>query len=171
MKRAYLVLAIAACLGAVSSGCDSDRIAKLEKDSAALKAKVDKQSAAENFELQGKCAKDARVWFNMNASRDKDTILLDFTNHYNVKRNRCFIMIEHHFNSHLAGDRGDSWSNMLSLFDVYENAKYAEFSENHYTYFKPTISTSNEVISCEVQGTKCSTEDEFYKLTGSYMND
>ena len=108
----------------------------------------------------------------MNWSRDKDTILLDFTNHYNAKQNKCFILAEHHFNSHLVGTGfGDSWSNMMNLFDIYENAKYAEFGENHYTYYKPTIHTGDEVIMCNVQGTKCKSQDEFNNLTSTYMND
>jgi hypothetical protein len=158
---------LASC--ALVAGCDSDRLAKLGKENADLKAKVEKQDAAVDYDLQAKCSKDARDFFN--TGRDKDTILLDFTNHYNGKLNKCFILAEHHFNSHLTGSFGTSWSNMMSLFDVYENNKYGEFGENHYTYFKPQIHTTDEVITCEVTGTKCKTEDEFSNLVRSYMND
>jgi len=165
----FAIALLAAC--ALCAGCDADRISKLEKENAELKAKVNKQSAAENIDLQAKCSKDARAWFNENWSREKDTIFLDFTDHQNAKQNKCFILAEHHFNSHLAGAGGDSWSNMMSLYDVYENAKYAELSENHYTYYKPTIHTGDEVITCNIQGTKCKSQDEFNNLVGPYMND
>jgi len=64
-------------------GCDvQDRTNKLEKQVQELQAKTSKQDAIAEYDLQAKCSKDARAWFNENWSRDKDTILLDFTNHY-----------------------------------------------------------------------------------------
>lgn len=158
---------------ALLAGCDTQRISKLEKENAELKAKLEKQSAAENFELQGKCSKDARTWFNASVSREKTTIFLDFANHYNEKRNKCFILVEHHFNSTsvLGIKEGTSWTNDETLTDVYENEKYAEFMENHITRWKPAITNDEEVIACEVQGQKCKTADEFNNLTGPYMND
>ena len=62
-------------------------------------------------------------------SREKETILLDFTNHYNVKQNKCLILVEYHYKSQFTGPGGESWTNDTSLFDVYENAKYAYFAE------------------------------------------
>lgn len=165
MKLAIGLLACCTLL----AGCDTDRIAKLEKENADLKAKVEKQSIVVDYDLQAKCAKDARSWFNENWSRDKDTILLDFTNHYNAKQNKCFILVEYHYKSNFAGPGGDSWTNDMSLTDIYENSKYAGFDENHYTYYKPQFNTHDEVISCNVAGTKCKTGDEFNNLVSHYM--
>jgi hypothetical protein len=167
MKLAIGLLTCCALL----AGCDADRIAKLEKENADLKAKVEKQSLIDNYDLQAKCAKDARVWFKENWSADKDTILLDYTNHYNAKLNKCFVLVEFHYNSHFAGPGGDSWTNNMDLTDVYENSKYAHFAENHYTYRKPEFSTHAEVISCDVLGNKCKTGEEFNNLVGHYVND
>jgi hypothetical protein len=64
------VLVLMICIGLLA-GCDADRIAKLEKDNADLKAKLDRQSAAVDYDLQAKCSKDARAWFNGNWLRDK----------------------------------------------------------------------------------------------------
>ena len=153
------------------SGCDMGRVDRLERENAALKAKVDKADVARDFDLQAKCSKDARAWFNGNWSRDKDTILLDFSNHYNAKQNKCFILVEFHYTSHFAGPGGNSWTNDMSLTDVYENAKYAYFAENDITNFKPEINTRQEVISCDVAGAKCKTGDEFNNLIRPYMND
>ena len=66
----------------VMGACDSsERIARLEKQNQALQAEISKSSTTADYDLQAKCSKDAREWFNENWSRDKDTILLDFTNH------------------------------------------------------------------------------------------
>ena len=153
-------------------GCENtERLNRLEKQNADLKAELDRDRSTRDLDLQAKCSRDARQWFNGNWARDKDTILLDYTNHYNVKQNKCFILVESHYNSHLAGLGGQSWTNDMSLFDVYENAKYGQFDENHYTYFRPQISTKDEVILCNVQGNECKTGDEFNTLVRPYMND
>ena len=47
------------------------------------------------------------------------------------------------------------WTNDMTVYDVYENINYGHFAENHYTYYKPTISTRNEMLSCEVWDKKC----------------
>jgi hypothetical protein len=59
----------------------------------------------------------------------------------------------------------------MTLWDVYENTKYADFAENHYTDFKPPVSTSDEMIICETLRTRCKTVDEFNNFTRPYMND
>src|SRR5579859_1367236 len=82
-----LVLSLILC-----TGCDhEDRISRLEKQVSGLRSDVDKTSAERDFDLQAKCAKDARLWFNENWSKDKDSVFLDFTNHYNKSSNSCLI--------------------------------------------------------------------------------
>jgi hypothetical protein len=153
------------------AGCDADRISKLEKENSDLKTKLEKQSAAENFQLQAKCSKDARAWFNENWAGGKKAILLDFTNHYNAKQNKCFIIVEYHFNSETGVPGEYLWANDTNLYDVYENSKYGEFMENHYTHTKQKFSTEDEMITCEVYGTKCKTQDEFNNLVRPYTSD
>jgi len=157
------------------AGCDGDRTAQLEKEIAELKAKINQQDTARNFDLKEKCSTAARAWFNGNwasTSHDKDTITLDFIDHYNAKFNSCLIIVEYHYNSHLAGPGGQSWTKIINMYDVHENSKYADFSENHYTYIKPpNISNNEEVITCDVEGRKCKTAGEFNDLTRPYMTD
>jgi hypothetical protein len=62
-----------------------------------LQAEIGKNAKSADFDLQSKCARDARTWFNDTWSRGKDTILLDYTNHYNKKSNQCFILVEYHY--------------------------------------------------------------------------
>jgi len=46
-------------------GCDTgERINRLEKENVELKAKLEKEHLALDYDLQAKCSKDARVWFN-----------------------------------------------------------------------------------------------------------
>jgi hypothetical protein len=154
---------------ALAIGCNiPERVSRLEKETKEMQSE---RNRATDYDLQAKCSKDARGWFNENWSSDKDTILLDFSNHYNKKENRCFILVERHYNSKLAGPGGASWTNHMSLWNVYENSEYGDFAENHYTYYKPKVSSSEEVIMCEMLGQKCKTVDEFNALVRPYMND
>jgi hypothetical protein len=71
-KRIVLILWLAM---AGLAGCDTARVDRLEKEKAALKAKVDKADVARDFDLQAKCSTDARAWFTLTfAPRDKNTV-------------------------------------------------------------------------------------------------
>jgi hypothetical protein len=152
--------------------CDlPDRVSRLEKKSEELDTRVSKNETTADYDLQAKCSKDARAWFNENWSRDKDTVLLDFSNHYNKKGNKCFIFVEYHYNNRFVGQGGTGWTNHMSLWDIYENSKYGEFVENHYTYFKPTITTSDQLVTCDMFDQKCKSMDEFNSFMRPYLND
>src|SRR5947209_5291592 len=84
----------------LSLACDTNRVAKLEKDNLALRAQVQKlEQQPASLDLQAKCSKDAKQWFvsNWQSSPDPNTILLTFINHYNSKQNKCFILVEYHY--------------------------------------------------------------------------
>jgi hypothetical protein len=54
-----------------ATGCDTgERLAKLEKQNQELLAEVKKGQATADYDLQGKCSKDARAWFNENYQPD-----------------------------------------------------------------------------------------------------
>lgn len=162
IKTAALGLAIVLC-----SGCDmKERISRLEKENQELKATVEKNGAVVDYDLQAKCAKDARNWFNENWQRDKNTALLEFTNHYNKSQNKCFIFVEYHYSLFSAG----SWTSNMSLWDVYENVKYAAFSEQHVIVSDSKTKPTDMMIQCEVRGEKCKTLDEFQKGISPYLN-
>jgi hypothetical protein len=112
-----------------------DRVAKLEKQVDELRVESRKNRAVADFDLQGKCAKDSRGWFNENWNRDKDTILLDYSSHYNRAQNKCFVLVEFHYTL----DKSGSWTGDMMLWDVYENTKYGNFTENHMISFNPTV--------------------------------
>lgn len=163
----YLVMLVAAAL-LVSTGCDSDRIANLEKQNKELQTELSKsRNAVAEYDLQSKCSKDARGWFSENWNRDKDSILLDYTNHYNKGLNKCFIVVEYHYRFMTA----DSWMNHMSLWDVSENSKYGEFSESHVVLQKPDFKIEDKVVECEVAGKKCTDLQGFNQIARAYMND
>jgi hypothetical protein len=67
-----------------------------------------------DHDLQAKCSKDAKTFFTEGWTRDKDPVLLDYSNHYNKAQNKCFIYVEYHF--HTGTDA--SWTNDIFLWDV-----------------------------------------------------
>jgi hypothetical protein len=96
---------------------------------------------------------------------------LDFTNHYNKSLNKCFILVEYHYNSKFGLLGESSWTNDMTLTDVYENARYGEFAENHVTRLKPHFDVRIDVIQCQMLDQKCKTSDEFNGLLRPYVND
>jgi hypothetical protein len=159
------LLALTLC-GIFFSGCDTDKIARLERENKELHELVEKQQATADLDLQAKCARDSKNWFNENWQRDKTTTLLDYTNHYNKSRSKCFILVEYHYSL-----EAGNWVNDLSLWDVYENSKHAQFTEQHV--FSPVISgvkPYDKVLSCAGPDKECKTQDEFNGLISSYLN-
>jgi hypothetical protein len=160
-----LVIAVGTLL-LLSFGCgDRDRVGRLEKQVQELQNDTKKQQVSTLYDLQSRCSRDAKVWFNDNWNRDKETKLLDYTNHYNSAQNKCFILVEYHYS--LAD--GSSWVMDMSLTDVYENDRYGNVSVTHTIHFKPVVETQEVVGSCVVVGTKCKDVDEFNRLVRPYM--
>src|SRR6516225_4166184 len=95
--RAFVYAPVCLALLSLLPACDDHaRLNKLEKENTELRAKVEKQSASENFDLQQKCSQAAERFLMQGWRRDKDTILLHYTNHYNQKQNICVIYVEEH---------------------------------------------------------------------------
>jgi outer membrane murein-binding lipoprotein Lpp len=165
-KKLAIIAGVAVVV--LAAGCgDSQRIAQLEKQNEEFKAQLARNQAATDFDLQAKCSKDAKTWFDENFPSDKDTILLDRSNHYNKEQNKCLVMIEWHYKAAFYGE--GSWTNHMSLWDVYENTRLGEVVEQHIIEFKPP-STRNEVQSCNVLDKKCTSVGEFNVLVRPYMS-
>jgi hypothetical protein len=151
----------------MATSCNTnDKISRLERETEQLKAEVNKNNAAIDYDLQAKFAHDARGWFNDHWSRDKDTTLLDYTNHYSKASNKCFILVEYHYST----DRNGSWINDMTLWDVYENSKYGDFSETHTISFQPTLGSHDHIIICELLGDKCKTGEQFNEFVRPYLS-
>jgi len=162
------LLPVTASLLLIATGCDtSERVSRLEKQNKELQEEVRRETATADYDLQAKCSKDAKAFFREGwGSGGKDVLLLDYRNHYDKKLNKCFILVEYHYKF----GEGLSWMNDMSLWDVYENSKYGDFSENHTIVAKPDFRSGDEVITCEVTGTQCKTVQEFNNLISPYLN-
>jgi len=150
----------------IGIGCDTtERISRLEKQVQELQAEAKNNQTTTDYDLQAKCSRDAKTWFTENWSSDKDTILLDHTNHYNKSLNKCFVFVEYHYRS-----TSFSWTNDMSLWDVYENSQYGTFIENHTDYGAPNFTAEVRVLTCKLASTTCKTPEEFNRLAHPYMN-
>jgi hypothetical protein len=162
----WLLLTAVLFLGA----CNTDRIAQLEKQNKEMRAELDRQKTLVDLDTQAKCSNTSRIFFNINFRRDKDTVLLDYSNHYNKKLGKCFILVEWHYN--VRPSTTGEWFNVMMLHDVFENNKYAELSEEHLLNINITpVATETRIVRCEVDGQQCKTSDEFGQQTRHYMVD
>jgi hypothetical protein len=164
MARVPILSLIVAML--VVGGCDDpQQTARLQKENAELKAQLNEKNVTRNYDLQTRCSKDAKVWFNQSYSRDKDTMMLDFSNHYNTASNQCLILIEYHFSNR----SGRSWLNNMSLYNVYENARYGNYLEEHVIGFDHD-DPKDKLITCDMFDEKCTSLDQFNKFVQPYMS-
>ncbi|MFY9560859.1 MAG: hypothetical protein WAQ52_11545 [Terriglobales bacterium] len=151
------------------TGCDhEDRLAKLEKQNQELQAEIKKRdNAAGDLQSQARCSKDAKTWFKENWPSGGNTLMVDYSNHYNKARNQCFAFVEYHF---AVGTEG-SWLNSITLWNLYENEKVGEFIERHTIYKGDVLPPEQHMVTCTVYGTTCKGIDEFNRLSGTYMRD
>jgi hypothetical protein len=166
------MLRLAVVFVAVGSflSCDlEDRTAKLEKNVQELQEKNKKQDATAEYDLQAKCAKDSKAWFNEQWASDKDTLLLTYTNHYNKASNSCFIFVEYHHTTY-SGKTASSWMNNMSLWNIYENNQIGDISESHENFTDPNIPSESSVVVCEMGNTKCTTVEQFDDSARPYMS-
>jgi hypothetical protein len=162
---AKLMLLICSATALLGSGCDQDqRIASLEKQVKVLNDKLDRQTEREQaiaeYDLEARCSRDSRQWFIENWSRDKDTIILTYTNHYNKRLNNCFVYVQWHYTT----DKRGSWMNDMELWNVHENTRLATCGERTFVLPSKNLQTEQTVFECDVQGRKCKTLDEFNNL-------
>src|SRR5689334_21740257 len=79
-------------------------------------------SAAPNvradYEFQERCGKAAASWFNV---RYDGQALSEFSNHYNRKLNKCFVLA---MGSIISKDGVTTWA---QLHDIHENKQYGDF--------------------------------------------
>jgi hypothetical protein len=149
--------------------CNTDRIAQLEKQNKEMRAELERQKSLVDLDTQNKCSNAALSFFRRTWSRDKDTVLLDYSNHYNKALGKCFILVEWHYNSHTVFN-GSAWFGVVQIHDVFENNRYAEISERHAVTFTPP-NTIDTVTSCNVDNVACGSMEEFHNKTRHYMVD
>ena len=76
----------------IGTACNTEsRLNRLEKETKEMRQEAVKRQASTDYDLQARCSRDAREWFKENWSREKDTVFLDYTDHYNKALNKYFI--------------------------------------------------------------------------------
>jgi hypothetical protein len=158
------VIFVLALLGYLPLGCcRTERISYLEKENLGLRAQVAKDRAVAEYDLQAKCSRDATAWFNDNWSgKDKKTIiLLTHTNHLQKSSQ----------DNYSRGGNGN-WVNDMTLWDVYENKNYGQYTETSTSHPNQSPEFTYRVLACELFGKAkgCETMDDFTDLVWAYLN-
>lgn len=134
-----------------------------------LTAYQPKQATAgqkEDYELQERCSKRAAERFKEEsgnfAQSDKDTkYRTTYTNHYNGKLNKCFVLF-----TTIGVPMGKEdiqkfgISTDKTLWDINENKQYGDFLN---------FRAMPEPMQCEVSGKICHSEAEWDSLVKAYM--
>jgi hypothetical protein len=115
--------------------------------------------------LQEKCAKRARDEFR-DLGWEKDPFA-SFTNHYNEKLNKCFMLIE---NTDAKTTPGAIYTNR-GLYDAFERKSFGEYMRStadgkKYWEAKPFVCN---VTQPSGESVTCKSPDEFDELIKIYM--
>ena len=133
-------------------GCNNQTPTK--EQSSVSQKKVD-------YELQEKCGKQSKEYFSKEYEngtvKTKDgTISTYYTNHYNKKQNKCFLLLRF---THIYNNKKKGYSYSEKLWDINENNKYGFFVENG----------KNNL--CFVLDKECKSEEEWNSLVKPYMEE
>ena len=124
-------------------------------------------STKEEYELQERCSKRTEDLFkkeygNYIVSNEAGTTTSNYTNHYNRKLNKCFILVTQ---THIPKDKETREKLGVSiektLVDINENKLYGHF-------FK---FSNGGLTVCKVLGKHCSSDNEWNALVMPYMEE
>ena len=123
------------------------------------------QSVKEAYELQERCGKRAQEVFNKeygngNFSIDDRTFMITYTNHYNRKLNKCFVILE----SISFPKKKDKLGILIdkTLWDINEMKEYGGFAK---------FSDTDKLSRCLVLDKGCNSEIEWDSLVKPYMEE
>jgi hypothetical protein len=127
-------------------------------------------SLTQTYELREKCGRDAREWFQ-HAHPDTYTrevlgktterTQVSYENHYNEKRNRCFVVVREDYSASYPGQPTEG-SVSMTLLDVNENKELG-------SVYDPWPSKSDVQHECTVADQKCTSRDAWVQLAAPYM--
>jgi len=120
------------------------------------KQKSIEKKQVSNFELQAKCAVQATESFNYFVVDPKENQEDTYINHYNLKYNKCFILIKYPI-----GIENKDGIYMEDLYDAVEKKPYGSFWVKIPTWDKP--------IACEMLDKFCNSRTEWDAFVKTYM--
>jgi len=141
-------------------------IKEQQKTISILNAQVSEGKHARSiFELQERCAEQARKSFNDMGYNKKD--MAGFENHYNEKLNKCFVEIT---NTQTVA-RGEVMTTRM-IFDALEGKNYGEYfwqTEKGKKYWEVAPFVC-DVIAPSGEKQFCKSDEEFKELMKPYMD-
>jgi len=143
----------------VASGCNTDKLAHLEKENHDLSAKLDAVAKAANLDLQEQCANQASSAFRELGWKKEPSA--GYANHYHEKLNKCFIEIY--------SMKAPSVS--MSVSDAFEGKVYAEYfwiNTHGRKYWEVRPDTCKVTLLSGHEQT-CKSQEEFEQLIKAYM--
>ena len=101
------------------TGCNGDRISRLEQQQHELSTKLDLLTKASNIDLQERCATQAQKFVEQKKGFYPNNVLLSSSNHYSTRINKCFVRLY---------STGIS-ANGETIYDGFEDRVYAQCSK------------------------------------------
>ena len=150
-------------LSLVASGCNTERLARLEKENRDISARLEAVTKAANLDLQEKCSNQAS---SVSRQMGLKSAFAVYTNHYNPKLNKCFITV---FNTATVGSipTVSMW-----VQDAYEGKEYAEYfwiNRHGQWYLEVKPDTCKVTLLSGIEKT-CESQEEFEQLIKVYMD-
>jgi len=163
-KLATLLLVVAVGILGLFAYSQTVALRQQRRQVRELTAELDSAPKLASLDLQEKCAKQAREEFKTYWEQHEGA---SFTNHYNTKLNKCFILTAY-IDPMTAS--GSIWTHKM-LFDAFEGKDYAEYdwkSDKVKKYWEvpPFVC---KVMLPSGEETMCHSSDEFDALMKQYM--
>jgi len=131
-----------------------------------LNTKIEEKAKTVGLEVQEKCSKQAGEQYAENGWKKEP--IASFTNHYNEKMNKCFMLIE---STTPAKPSDGTFFNSKLLFDAFEGKSYGEYdwrSDKAKKYWEVApINCKGTLLSGEEK--TCHSLDEFNEIVKLYM--
>lgn len=158
-------------LAAFMVGCRTpERLERLEREQAELKAQLRKQEESRQFDLQAKCSARAKQFYDgfdlPNTGFRVRTPASWYSNHYNRQLNKCFVLIEEHVLLH------GKWFKNVWIYDAFENSEHAHVELN--LELQGRLAVTGELAGplnlCKVEGIICESSADFYSRIKPLMS-
>lgn len=121
-----------------------------------------------DYELQEKCGKDARAWFERaypqpytKEVNGRNTVItsVNYENHYNQKLNKCFAVVSNE-SSESIPDKPSDHSIIKTLMDVNENREVGSVYDRY---------TNAPLRICSVADAECTSLKKWDALASTFM--
>ncbi|MBI3793284.1 MAG: hypothetical protein HY280_00975 [Nitrospinae bacterium] len=134
-----------------------NRSAAMESKMASLEKLVGAINVKDDYDLAERCGKQASSAFKSLFGEKQESAT--FTNHYNKKLNKCFVMV---VNKITVGRKTKKeLSRAVSIFDINENKEYGYYLKN----------AKDEAPKCSFLEKPCESEKDWDALTAPFMGE